>query len=357
MGRNRKKAGVGAVERAIYDIFGNVIGQEDENAAPAPVSDQPVILTGAELTRQLGDTSGFSPNVRKLFTDVESPIVTNDPRVQKNMRQLGLDDTNPEHRRIFRILFGLHEGTGKMEHPNPAILVNDDQEIIDADAAFSVGSRGKFAGVDRAANSTMRLAIIKGDNVIIENHTYVMTDPNEQMQGAGYAMLRMQAYAARRLNEITGRNVTIRTTALSRDARLDPNGIEWVGAHTWPKLGYDFDFNDPRVPSDLVESLRAAGFKSMRSSDLMSEVNADGERGYDVWPFIVDEILSIDGQLSMKGTMNVTNDNDRGLQVMQNYGRQKGIVKGGTTRNVGGVDGITLTGMDNDILRQLWQQI
>jgi hypothetical protein len=365
MGTRRKKAGAGAVERVVYDIFGNVIGNTDTPATPAqpaepvmvpqpPTPDitpdvTPVYRTGRDLTQELGKTDIYSPNVQKLFSGNAEAVATS-PVLQRAMGKIGLDPLNTEHQEIFATMFGIWRAATTQSF-NPARVSSLEQEILNGQGAIGIASQGRIAGTRAQVMAARILNIQQDGSVMIDNQSYVLKDPDDKMAGAGYAMLRMQAAAARRYSEITGRQVTIRTHALSRDPRLrSRTGVPWVGAHVWPKLGYNFALEGADVPTRLTEAVRAAGFRSTNTHDLMTERRSDGMLGYDLWPSIVNQTIRTNSEVFIWGRMQVTNDNDRGLQVMQNYGRNKGFDKG----RLNGVNGMALSATDDAILRQLW---
>ena len=344
----RRRAGLEAI-----NIFGEPIPDVAVPEAAAftePPSDIAEYKSGRDLTNYLYDESTYPPNTLQyfqgdlagIFDSTTGDISTPEGRLARMRaveyrelaKQVDLDPDNPEHQEILISLFGIN--------PNaPAEL----RRASTAGAASASKINGALIQsvrmIDYHSNSR--------DKLIIENQSFKVNDPQDALPGMGYTMLRRQAWAARRLGEITGKEVIIKTSALSGPASSPP---DWSGAHVWPKLGYTFDFDQNRR---LRETVSYFGFTAENSADLMTEKLPNGQTGYDAWPDIVRTVMrkSPTGSLMINGYMNVTDDNAPGLQVMQNYGKRKKLSKGGEAK---GETGFNLTAEDNVWLKSLWQK-
>jgi len=322
----RQRAGLEAI-----DILGRPIANEE------PVSDlgTPVTLTGEALTNALADPDSYPSGTIDYFTKDDSYPLGKEHA--KPMSELDLDINDKEHRKIFALLMGV----GSTAYVDPrAMETTYDNEF----GRYKIETEGDF---DDSTVRTVRIMEVSanGGAVTITNQLFkAIGSP----KGMGYAMLRQQMWAARRLNELTGMEVWLETDALSDAPAGQGQSDDYNGAHTWPKLGYRFDF---RGQPELNAAIRSRGFTSRNSVDLMSERNADGVLGVDAWSNIVDDVVGELGMFNIRGEMIPSKDTDAGVQVMQNYARRKGLSKSESNE---GVDGMNLTAEDNDWLRQLW---
>ena len=319
----RRRAGLEAI-----NIFGEPIPEQES---------EPKTLVGEALTNSLADPDTYPNGTFAYFTENDKYPLGREH--DKLMKELDLDSNNKEHQKVFALLMGI----GSTAYVDPrAMALTEDKDF----GRYMIETEGDFDGSTIRTQRVMEVSA-NGAAVTITNKLFKAIGAP---QGMGYTMLRQQVWAARRLNELTGIEVFIETDALSDAVFGQGQDGDYNGAHTWPKIGYKFDF---RGQPELNGAIRRAGFKSRNSSDLMTERNAAGVLGIDAWSDIVDDVVGSEGFVSILGSMNPSRDTDVGVQVMQNYGRRKGFSK---TDNKDGVDGITLTAEDNNWLRQLWLQ-
>ena len=295
--------------------------------------------TGESLTKYLNDPSTYPPNTYDYFEgDLDNIFGANTPTRSRNnqimMERLGLDKNNTEHRQIYLALMGISPNAGLQESfPN-------------------FGDGGRTSTASRINGATVQagrsIEDITPTRIVIENQVFKVEDPNNTFPGMGYAMIRKQAWAARRLGEITGKEVEVFTKAVSRDS----NESSWVGVHVWPKIGYNFNLNDNPALQQIVQ---AAGFRSSNTADLMSETLPDGRTGYSMWASMVDTAARNNtfGEVELTGRVRLTDDSAPGLQVLQAAGRRKGLSKVGSQS---GDDGFNITPEEDAYLGALWQK-
>jgi hypothetical protein len=350
----RRRAGLEAI-----DIFGNPIPDRAGVAAPQVVPEpepvappEPVLSPAAEqevredvaratrkkgagLTKYLNDPETYPANTYDYYEGDESFNYTFNQLTSTginnfaNMKALGLTPENPEHQKIYIALMGINPKATRQSAARGEVMTESYVNGVMVEAG-------------------RRITQITDSKIEIENAVFRVTDPDDKLPGMGYAMLRKQAWAARKLGEITGKRVDLFTKALSNNTRAE----NWVGVHVWPKIGYNFSLRGNPILQRVVS---AYGFNSTNTYDLMKEKLPDGRTGYSLWVEMVDQAAdrSGTGQVWLKGTVTPTSDSSRGIQVLQNYGRKRGLSKGGTKT---GEDGFSLTPEDDAYLGALWQK-
>jgi len=336
----RRRAGLEAIDilgRPIPDRVAPVAAEAQRDA------DLATVKTGESLTKYLNDPSTYPPNTYDYFEGDTTRIFdenTNDlstPVGRKNqvmMERLGLNPESDEHKQIYIALMGIN--------PKTNLFIS---ETNIRDSQGQAGSASKINGAVITSARTIRT--VNPDSIVIENSSFQVNDPNNILPGMGYAMIRKQAWAARRLGEITGKEITVFTKALSVDSRLNSA----VGVHVWPKIGYNFELSGNNVLALIVQR---NGFQSTNTADLMSEKLPDGRSGYSMWVNMVDEaVRRSGGELWLTGRVKMTDDSSPGLQVLQAAGRRKGLSKVGSQS---GDDGFNITPEDDAYLGALWQK-
>jgi len=242
----------------------------------------------------------WSMSTQGLIYDGEYVVRDNlaDEAFRDGMRYLGLNPDRPRDVEIIAAAIGIF---GEEE---------SDIYVRPADAQYDMG----IISMSMAAEAQRGFKVLP-DKVVVENVSFAKgLTPSDNI---GYAMLVRQAWALRKIGERLGKPVVVSTSALSDDDY-------WKGVQVWPKMGYNFP-----LTGIIRERAMANGFQARNTPELMTEVNAAGETGYDAWGRIVSEALKYmpDKELRIRGSMTVTDDNDTGLQVLLNYGRQKGILE------------------------------
>ena len=351
----RRRAGLEAI-----DILGNPIPDRVGVAAPrvvpapAPVAPPEPVLSpaaeqeirqdvarasrkkGAGLTKYLNDPETYPANTYDYYKEDEDEgfnytfnQATNTGRNNfANMTALGLTPENPEHQKIYIALMGINPKSTRQAAVRGEVMTESYVNGIKVEAG-------------------RRITKITDSTIELENAVFRVTDPDDKLPGMGYAMLRKQAWAARKLGEITGKQVDVFTKALS----YHTSQKSWVGVHVWPKIGYNFSLSGNPMLQRVVS---AYGFNSTNTFDLMKEKLPDGRTGYNLWVEMVNRAVDRSGgRLELKGKVTPTNDSSRGIQVLQNYGRKRGLSKGGTKT---GEDGFSLTPEDDAYLGALWQK-
>lgn len=334
------------------------MGRNSTKSASRPVATANLInisptdaqfLSGKELTKQLGNTKIFSPEVANLFANTESSKIFNRSDIKLMMKNLQLNPSNIQHRKIFAALYRVSN------------KIDEASAVFDDDRNFLFSS-GNHDGVT-INKSTEVYPNFSSKQIKVQNVFFNVDDKNNKTPYVGYAMLRQQVWAARKLSEITKKDVLLGVNAISSKKRFGSNQEgEYSGVHVWPKIGYNFLLSNYRSNQNekyLVREVRARGFKSKDTASLMTEKNPSGKLGIDEWKDIVNTAFKkipenrFDKGFSLYGFMNVSEDKNPGLQVMQNYGRRSGLIKGGSQISS---TGIMLTPEDDATLRSLWLQ-
>jgi len=366
MGRNRRKAGVGAVERAVYDIFGNIIGQEDD-VAPTPTE---TITTISDPDFEHVDTTVFNPvaysatlqtMLKEQYADMNQVIsigmeylksisgnsqddwiINNMPQVQtvKGMIALGLDPQVPSDRRLYTdLISGTSNFYSGKWNPSP----EERKEMRKQDA--SVPDTGD---VEFEVGFSRRIKVDNPTKVVISNVSFSAS--KTAPPGIGYMMIARQISAARQLAKKLGKPVEIETTAHnSEQSQKTKKGN--TGFHVWPKLGYVFE-----IPETVKVELRRMGFtdKQMNNSaTLMQSRNPQGQLGFDVWSKAL--VAEGDSKWAVNGRT-VINPNastpSPAEQVTIAYGKRKGYLK--MQQNKRQNNDVFLSSEDDAILRDVW---
>ena len=260
--------------------------------------------------------------------DMITESAATDSEVAYVFEKLGLD---PENASDVEMMAGIFGAFGNTESN---VTVRTSQNSGVAKNFISM------IAVSTVADSE-RTITIKDNEIVVKNMQFSKNFDGENIKGMGYAMLVRQISALRKLSAIMGgKPIRVVTEALSDDET-------WNGATTWPKMGYDFDV---RQNANLLDAVRRAGFTSTHTTDLMTERNAAGEAGYDMWDSIMKSALQA-GDIRITGSMTVTDDNDPGVQLMLRYGQNRGIIKSASQKPSGIMD---LTVEDEIQLRQAW---
>lgn len=356
MGRNRRKTGAGAVERVVYDIFGNVIGQEEEPERAAPT----------DTERLVRDTTFFDVNnlsapvqdlIKRSYDEIDRWYSSGSgafvgeldrrrwQRAADEMRKCGLDPDNQDDRHVYADLVSVFP---RYSEWNPS--KSERQELARTSKARTFNAYIPPSGpVGYQVGATRFVELNPNPNadigIEITNGAFMTSDTTPP--GVGYAMVARQIAAARIVSDRIGRSVLIRVNAV--------NSKQLNGYYTWPKMGYVFP-----ITSELRERLRQRGFtdeQTENSATLMMSTSAKGESGFDAWPKVVGSKSSGNGMtIITPKSARSTNPEDFGLaeQVLRAYGKRKGFVK----RAMQSMKNDTfLTAEDNDILRDVWRSM
>lgn len=279
MGRNRKPAR--SVETRTNDIF------NDDTAA---------------INKKIEDAN-WSMDVQGLIYDGEYLVrdaLEEDDAMAVAMQSLGLD---PAKSRDIELMAAIISAFGDES----------------GETFIRQGSNGEDFSIIAVSTASdgMRGFTILPDRIEVRNVSFAKGYAADNIRGLGIAMLARQAWALRTLGERLGKRVFVSTEALSDDDA-------WNGVELWPRLGYNFDLLDPKA-ADLLAEARRYGFTSTNTGDLMIERTADGTMGIELWPAIVQGALSANPNESIKinGRMEVTDNDDIGIQLMMAYGRGK----------------------------------
>ena len=309
------------------------------------------LMSGDDIDKALADA--FYPidmqmNIYGGEDGIRSLLADNDdaPRSGRNYNALfdtlGLDPSSDEDIALVASLIGAFgdnsgiEPNGEFEPP----LFFVESKRVNGDPTLVI------TYATTVAEST-RVIQIRDDRIFIVNNTFL--NGGESLEGQGIVMLMRQTLAARQLSaRMGGKPVEVMVDALS-----DLSG-DWNGAQVWPKMGYTFELDKFNNPS-ITDEVRRQGFQSTNTVDLMTERNAQGTLGYDVWPSMVNRVLQDEDKVKIRGRMTPTNDADIGVQLMMEYGRKKSLVKEGMPPSAKGMSDIFyLSDADDQQLRNAW---
>lgn len=290
------------------------------------------------VTKSLADADFSMGNQANIYAAED--MIRNEPKFKPAFDAFGLDMTNDEDVAMFASLIGAFGDDG-------------DNNVVRVSASTYQGANYSETEIDVVlgtdAADVHRIFRITPNSIEVDNQSFENRDA--AAKGQGYAMLVRQANALRVLAARLGKkDANVSVFALS-----SADG-EWSGAHVWPRIGYDFDLTASMDLRAVRAAALARGFQSERTSDLMRERNDAGELGFDVWRDIVTAAVKnqkYTDEIVIEGKMRVTDDNNTGLQVLLEYGKNKSILKSGS--DDGDMNDIfNLTPADEAKLRDAW---
>jgi len=271
-------------------------------------------------------------------------------REREMVRELGLNWENAADRRLFADIIGFM-GFGAINR-----LIGGRDVPIDPDNPDA----GTFQ-----TNSYRDVSTRNNKDIIQIENGYQATSSNGP-KGFGYMQLARQLAAAREIARRTGKTVQINVGALN-DFDVDDIDSEGnfaggygklkVGLLVWPKMGYQFSFNE-FAGIDIKNDLKRMGFTEEQLKDtatLMLSRTPSGLTGYDAW----DKVLSREqySNVSLMGRTEITPNDVANNQitlaerVTQEYGRRKGFLKSAI------METDTFTIDDNNTLREIWREL
>lgn len=289
------------------------------------------------------DDPMYSLGMSLSIADAEDAMydwANNDIATAEAMQALGLRYDKYEDSQLMSALMGTFSSDSE---DNMSIKITKDRKG---------NPTIRFVTGNRAATSTRYITILP-DRIEVVNQQFENGDG--ALKGQGYVMLMRQVAAVRKLGQRFGKPVDVVVHALS-DATVQvaegKDDAYWRGVGVWPRLGYEFNINDDVL---LASAARQAGFLSTKTTDLMTEVNARGELGFDKWRDIVDTALARGpGQIELSGKMRPTDDNDRGLQVLLSYGKLRNYLQKQADGKRGMTDIFNMTPAEMTSLRSAW---
>ena len=285
----RRRAGLGATN--------TVIPSAESIADWSPYTDtslyNPALLPGDVLAM----VKGGGDLVFEETKDPDEYSLGGEKRVDMDL--LGLDHNNRDDCQIYADIMGIF---------NPQ------------KGAFAVRS--------------IKVRQIVGKTYISVQNISFKTRDGRTPEGTGYAMVARQLAAMKELSKRTGATTEIFVAAV--------NGGGLTGASVWPKLGYEFQWDD--VPTAVLERLRTRGFRVTQYdtvSDFMIAQNANGQYGFDVWREATEGIdFVIGGEVRIRPGDAPT----LAEQITREYGKRKGFVKGQSSGEM----------FDDAVLRDVW---